>query len=283
MKKRNSLLILFSILFTLFLASNVESITSCTINFPVAMQTNDDSLIINSSAEWAGIGNVTNVTYWRDTTIIGTNSTTNGTRTTTTTGDYTHGFDLSGLSQGAYAIRAECRNNTLTSYITEASSLNSSAVTLVIDRTPPSCSISILTTEIEPLGFFEIDCSRTTDTNTINNSARNSFIKNAYGTKVSKTSTSGINSYDGSDTEVEGSYTASCNATDNAGNTGSCKTEEFEVRAEDGVVTPAEKIAKSKQFVTPKKSYLTVSLIIVGILLVIVIILVAIYFSKKRR
>lgn len=284
MKKRSSLLILFllSILFTLFLAPDVTPITSCTINSPPAStETNDDALTYNVSVQWGGGQNLTNVTIWRGTTKIGTNSTTNGTRTTTTTGDFKLGESISTLADGRYTITAECRNDSDTDTI--SSSINSSGVILIVDNVAPTCNIDILTTEIEPLGFYEVSCVRSRDTNTINTSTFMFSITDSYSRVVNKVATSGRVSFDGSDTELEGRYTATCSVADNARNNATCRTEEFEVRSADDVITPAKKLAESKQLITPKRSYLTASLISIGILVVILIVLVAMYYAKKGK
>lgn len=278
---KKSIILFLCALFLVLALPSALSITTCVINYPTSMQTNDDTIIFNASATWGGAQNLTNVTFWRGTTQIGVNSTTNGTRTSTTSGDFTFTLDVTGLADASYVIIAECRNNS--EITTGTPSLNSSAVTLILDNINPTPRIEILTTEIEPLGFFEVDCSRSTDTNTINTSRYLLRIIDPYSRRASKSSATGVATFDGSDTETEGLYTASCNIVDNAGNNATSKTEEFQVRSEDAVKTPAEKISKSRQFVTPKKSYLAVSLIIVGILFVIAIVLVSMYFAKKGR
>lgn len=281
--KKITISLLLSVILALFIMPISSAlISTITINNPTStIQTNDATFIFNVSVVWTDPTNVTNMTIWLDNTKICTNNTVNGTRISATTGQFLCTGTLSSLSAGTYTLRAEARNDSLET--TTASSANSSSQNFIIDRTSPTMRINILSTEIEPLGFFEIDCSRTSDTNTINTSSWHQTLTDPYGTPVAKSSTNGIGTFDGGDTQTEGEYTATCSVQDNAGNNVTSTTERFNVMSSDEAVTPAKQIEKAKQFVTPKRSYLAVSLTITGILFVIIIILVIMYFAKKGK
>lgn len=110
---------------------------------------NDVMLRFNATATWTDPTNVTNVTFYlyqgsNLTNILNytkfVNSTTNGSRTSVTAGDFSFNISASRLAEGTYTIIAEARNNSDT--IEPSGAINSSSITFTIDRTNPSVLIS---------------------------------------------------------------------------------------------------------------------------------------------
>lgn len=153
MKKINLIWIL-GILVLLPLANALTSPTTglnVTLNFPTNLLYNNSNdatvyLFLNATASWSGqvsAGNAgmnaTNVTWWftRGATIQSYgNGTINGSRTSSTSGDWKFNLSTNSLGEGSWTVVAEVRNST--DGIATESSVNSSAITFVIDRTSPS-------------------------------------------------------------------------------------------------------------------------------------------------
>lgn len=104
---------------------------------------NDLSVSLNASGAWTNPTNATNMTWIftsSTNTYRFTNGTINGSRSSTTTGDWTFNISISQLAEGTYTVIAELRNSTEVS--DKANSLNSSSVLFTIDRSSPGVTIS---------------------------------------------------------------------------------------------------------------------------------------------
>lgn len=208
------------------LPSAMALLSSVTINNPVTNQQirTSTTFDFNISVVATNPTNTTNMTVWFGSTAVGLNSTINGSRTSPTSYDFIVHANLAGISEGSYTVKAEARNDSDT--ITPASSLNSSSITIVIDRTSPVCQVGISRTKIAPKQLIEVTCTPT-DSNTINTSAYNMYIQDPSGTQTTTADTSGRASFNGITTFAKGLYTAGCNAVDNAGNSCTNATTNF--------------------------------------------------------
>lgn len=270
------LMLLFLILGMLMIPNVLGTITSVTINDPPStIETDDAYYIFNVSVVWTDPTNITNVSVWAGSTQLCTNSTVNGSRTSSTTGHFICNGTLSGLSEGLFSLIAEARNDTSTSNL--ASSKNSSSQNFRIDRSSPTCSITISKTKLAPFKQIEVDCSRSSDTNTINTSTYNLYVEDSGSSRTTDSDeTDGIAEFSGATTSVKGEYTAGCNVTDNAGNIGACSEETFFVKDDDDEIITVEEKEEEKE--------INMSLIVfsfLALVVVVVLIIVLIWYLKN--
>ena len=156
MKKLMISLILISLLFALFFTLSTYAIldantglVNITINYPVNFSYNgsglsgaDVVLNLNATVTWTSPMNITNVTFIF---IQGTtytrffNNTINGSRTTTTSGDFKVNISASQLTENKFDVIVEARNDSEVG--TTSAQINSTTITFTIDRTNPSVTI----------------------------------------------------------------------------------------------------------------------------------------------
>lgn len=126
------------------LLQNVAAITQCSLNGTDLNQRYQPSaiLMLNVTAIWSSTENLTNVTWNFDTSVSVTNNTINGTKTSTTRGDFTFGLGATAVTEGNYSVWASCTNDSSSNPGQALFVLNSSKVTIHFDRTAPSVGIN---------------------------------------------------------------------------------------------------------------------------------------------
>lgn len=145
--KSYKLFLVFAIMAVLSLSANALMNTDCSFNNPVNNQFNKSTsadFILNCSVTWTAPTNITNMTYWfipasNNTPYSYTNNTINGSRTTTTSGDFLIRINTNDFAAGRYTVIAETQN--ATDRADPATSRNSSAITIGIDNSIPGVRI----------------------------------------------------------------------------------------------------------------------------------------------
>lgn len=281
MKKLPFIVGLILVLSLMFVSATITSVTQ---NIPLSNQeTKVNTLLFNVTVVWTTANtNITNVTWYRDGTQFATNGTINGTKTSPTAGDFTFNVDVSGLSSGSYSIIAEARNSSEVSQ--GANSLNSSAVTLIIDRTATTVVIEIDRGIVAPFKAITLDCGTnrgTTDANTLNTTSFNLFVTDPDGVTTNSSPTSGTAEFSGDTLSIKGEYTAGCSIMDNAGNRGSTNTL---FRVSDNANEIQKGAEQAKQFrkgINRTMLYAFAGLLF--LLVVVVLIIIMISVSKRRK
>ena len=284
------IMILPALIFALMLfilPSAMALLSTVTINNPVTNQQirTSTTFDFNISVTTTNPTNTTNVTVWFGSTAVGLNSTINGSRTSPTSYDFIVHANLASISEGSYTVKAEARND---SSIQPAGSLNSSSITIIIDRTPPVCQVGISRTKIAPKQLIEVTCTPA-DSNTINTSAYNMYIQDPSGLQTTTADTSGRASFNGIATFAKGLYTAGCNAVDNAGNSCTNATTNFftknDIAPDTGDSSQAPSTDSSQQVPPPSNlmMYLGLGAALIIIIVLLLLVFVVIPAMKGKR